>query len=75
MPLPADALHAAVIKSERGHARIVSIDTSAAEALAGVAGVFLAKDVPGSNRFSVAVEDEVVYADGVVTCVNMVRGG
>lgn len=75
VPLPPDALHAAVIKSERAHARIVQVDTSAAAAVAGVAGVFLAKDVPGSNRFKVAVPDEVVYAEDVVTCVNMVCGG
>lgn len=73
VPLPPDALHAAVIKSERAHARIVSVDASAALAVEGVAGVFLAKDVPGSNRFKVAVPDEVVYAEDTVTCVNMVR--
>jgi len=32
--------------SDRAHARVLSVDTRAAESLAGVRGVFTAKDVP-----------------------------
>jgi CO/xanthine dehydrogenase Mo-binding subunit len=39
-------LHGAVVRSPHAHARIVSIDTSAAEALPGVHGVVTGKDIP-----------------------------
>ncbi len=38
-------LHAAIVRSPHAHARIVRIDTSAAERLPGVVGVFTGKDV------------------------------
>ena len=38
-------LHAAIVRSPHAHARIVGIDTSAAERLPGVVGVFTGKDV------------------------------
>lgn len=40
-------LHAAVVRSSLAHARIVSVDASAAEALPGVVAVIGAKDVEG----------------------------
>jgi CO/xanthine dehydrogenase Mo-binding subunit len=39
-------LHGAVVRSPHAHARIVSIDTTAAEALPGVHGVVTGKDIP-----------------------------
>ncbi|WP_375424333.1 molybdopterin-dependent oxidoreductase [uncultured Friedmanniella sp.] len=39
-------LHLAVLRSPHAHARVVSIDTSAAEALPGVVRVFTAADAP-----------------------------
>jgi CO/xanthine dehydrogenase Mo-binding subunit len=39
-------LHGAVVRSPYAHARIVSIDTAAAEALPGVRGVVTGKDIP-----------------------------
>jgi CO/xanthine dehydrogenase Mo-binding subunit len=41
--------HAAVLKSPHAHARVVSIDTSKAEALPGVVTVFTAKDAAEST--------------------------
>ena len=38
-------LHAAILRTDRVHARIVSIDTSAAERLPGVRAVITAKDI------------------------------
>ncbi|MER9017086.1 molybdopterin cofactor-binding domain-containing protein [Mesorhizobium sp. M0898] len=40
------------------HARIVSIDTSAAEALPGVAAVVTHRDIAGSNAFGIVVQDQ-----------------
>jgi aldehyde oxidoreductase len=44
-----DALELAVLRSELPHARIVSIDTSATEAMPGVTGVVTAADIVGTN--------------------------
>ena len=41
-------LHAKVLRSKVHHARLISIDTSAAEAVPGVEAVVTAKDIPGS---------------------------
>ena len=41
-------LHAKVLRSKVHHARIISIDTSAAEAVPGIEAVVTAKDIPGS---------------------------
>jgi CO/xanthine dehydrogenase Mo-binding subunit len=45
--------------SDRAHARVVAIDTSAAEAVAGVAGIFTAKDVP-VNEYGLVTKDQPV---------------
>jgi CO/xanthine dehydrogenase Mo-binding subunit len=42
-------LHGAVLRSPHAHARIVSIDTSAAEAMAGVKAVITGKDIPPNS--------------------------
>ncbi len=42
-------LHMKILFAGRPHARVVSIDTSAAESLPGVAAVYTAKDVPGGR--------------------------
>ncbi len=39
-------LHAKILRSTEAHARIVSIDTSAAEAMEGVHGVLTGRDIP-----------------------------
>lgn len=48
------------------HGRIISIDTSDAEALPGVLGIYTAKDVKGTNGFGMAVPDWPVFASGTV---------
>lgn len=55
-------LHVQVLRSPHPHARIVSIDTSAAEAMPGVEGVITSADVPGEDGFGVFVNDQPVMA-------------
>ena len=55
-------LHVQVLRSPHAHARIVSIDISAAEAMGGVAGVITSADVPGEDGFGVFVNDQPVMA-------------
>jgi CO/xanthine dehydrogenase Mo-binding subunit len=45
--------------SDRAHARILSVDTSAAEALHGVVRIFTAKDVP-VNEYGLIIRDQPV---------------
>lgn len=52
-------LHMKILFSPKAHARIVSIDTSKAEALDGVAAIFTAKDVP-VNEYGLIVFDQPV---------------
>ena len=62
-------LHVQVLRSPHAHARIVSIDTSAAEAMDGVEGVITSADVPGEDGFGVIVNDQPVMAYGKVRYV------
>jgi CO/xanthine dehydrogenase Mo-binding subunit/aerobic-type carbon monoxide dehydrogenase small subunit (CoxS/CutS family) len=62
-------LHVQVLRSPHAHARIVSIDTSAAEAMDGVEGVITSADVPGEDGFGVIVNDQPVMACGKVRYV------
>jgi CO/xanthine dehydrogenase Mo-binding subunit/aerobic-type carbon monoxide dehydrogenase small subunit (CoxS/CutS family) len=55
-------LHVQVMRSPHAHARIVSIDTSAAEAMEGVVGVITCVDVPGVDGFGVFVDDQPIMA-------------
>lgn len=55
-------LHMQVLRSPHAHARIVSIDTEEAEALAGVGCVITANDVPGEDGFGVFVHDQPIMA-------------
>ncbi|HYT11660.1 MAG TPA: xanthine dehydrogenase family protein molybdopterin-binding subunit [Candidatus Nitrosopolaris sp.] len=58
-------LHVKLVHLDCGHARIVSIDTSAALAAGGVVGVFTAADMPGPMpRFGPVHEDKPVLAIG-----------
>ena len=50
LKLPKDTLHLALVQSKVSHANILSIDTSEAEKMPGVAKVITHKDVKGSNR-------------------------
>ena len=62
-------LHVQVLRSPHAHARIVSIDTSAAEAMEGVEGVITSADVPGEDGFGVFVNDQPIMARGKVRYV------
>lgn len=60
------ALELAVVHSELPHARIKSIDSTAAEAMPGVAGVMTAGDIRGTNILKYMVDDRpVLCADEV----------
>ncbi len=58
-----DALELAVVRSPHPHAWIRDIDTAAAEAMSGVAGVMTAKDIRGTNRLKYQVADRPVLCD------------
>ncbi|MBA0650733.1 hypothetical protein Goklo_018119 [Gossypium klotzschianum] len=73
-PMPPNGLHAALVLSKKPHARILSIDDSGAKASPGFAGIFFAKDVPGSNKIGPVVLDEELFASEFVTCVGQVIG-
>jgi len=62
-------LHVQVLRAPHAHARIISIDTSAAEAIDGVEGVITSADVPGEDGFGVFVNDQPVMARGKVRYV------
>ena len=49
--------------SPHAHARIIRRDVSAARAMPGIAGVFLAEDVPGLNDVGAVRHDEILLAD------------
>src|SRR6202011_539423 len=59
-------LWGATLRSPHPHARIVSIDTSAAVAAPGVCAVLTHADVPGKKTFGLDVQDQPVLAIDVV---------
>ncbi|MCB8978063.1 MAG: molybdopterin-dependent oxidoreductase [Ardenticatenaceae bacterium] len=56
---PENLLHGKVMFSNQPHARMLSIDTSAAEAVPGVVAILTAKDVP-VNGYGLGVPDQPV---------------
>ena len=59
--------HAAVVRSERAHARIAGIDRAEAEAAPGVIAVVMADDLGHlGRRFGHIVPDHAILADGKV---------
>ncbi len=71
-------LHVQVLRSPHPHARIVSIDTSAAQAMEGVESVITSADVPGQDGFGVFVHDQPIMARDKVRYVgeaDCCRGG
>lgn len=56
---PPDMLHLATLFAGRPHARVVRIDTAAAEAAPGVVAVFTAADVP-VNEYGLQIKDQPV---------------
>lgn len=66
LPEPEGLLHAALHLSDRTHARILSIDLSAAVALPGVIAAITVRDVPGNPDIAPVVGPEPMLADGTV---------
>ncbi|XP_070580916.1 xanthine dehydrogenase/oxidase-like [Ptychodera flava] len=72
-----DELHMAVVFSTRPHAKIISVDTSAALSLDGVHGYVDATDVPGKNTYPAENpldEDSETFATEKVICVGQPIG-
>ncbi|MFC4009285.1 xanthine dehydrogenase subunit D [Nonomuraea purpurea] len=59
----------ATVRSPHPHARVLSVDASAALAMSGVHAVLTAADVPGVNRYGLERRDQPVLADDVVRYV------
>ena len=64
----AGMLHAKLLRSPYAHARIVSVDTSAAQALPGVVAVLTGADVP-DRRWGVHHKQQHVLAKGITRFV------
>ena len=60
------ALEIAVVRSPYAHAVIRAIDTAAAAAMPGVAGVMTAADIKGTNRIKYTVADRPILCDDKV---------
>lgn len=60
------ALEIAVVRSPYAHAVIRGIDTAAAAAMPGVAGVMTATDIKGTNRIKYTVADRPILCDDKV---------
>ncbi len=61
-----EMLHAKTVRSPHPHAKILSVDTSEADGMPGVAAVLTASDIPGQNRYGALVQDAPVLAEDVV---------
>ncbi len=65
--IPADELsYGAILRSPHHHARILSIDVSAALEFPGVKAVMTADDIPGAKAFGPLVQDQPSLAKEVV---------
>jgi len=60
-----EMLYSKILRSQHAHARIVSIDTTRAEAFLGVRCVITSKDIP-NNRYGFTHQDQPVFADDKV---------
>jgi xanthine dehydrogenase large subunit len=66
LPEPQGLLHAFLRLSDRAHARITRLDTTAAAALPGVRAVLTARDLEGVNDIGPVFPGDPVFADGTV---------
>ena len=64
-----DMLWGKVLRSKYPHAKIKSINTSRAEKLKGVIAVLTHKDIEGSNRYGIAIQDQPVLCEDKVRYV------
>jgi len=67
-------LHGAPILSTVAHGQLRGVDTVAAQALPGVRGVVLARDIPGSPMLASFAGDEAIFATDTVQYVGQVVG-
>jgi xanthine dehydrogenase/oxidase len=75
MPVTQDTLHAAFVLSERAHAKLLSVDASAALALQGVKGFFSAKDIDEhDNAWGPILPDEQLFRRSEVTSTGQLIG-
>jgi len=58
-------IHAKILRSEYAHAKIISIDTSAAEAMPGVLATLVGDEIP-ENTFGPTLQDQPVLANTIV---------
>jgi CO/xanthine dehydrogenase Mo-binding subunit/CO/xanthine dehydrogenase FAD-binding subunit len=61
-----DMLVGAILRAPYPHAKLLSIDTSQAEALPGVHAVVTHKDVPGLNAFGIVIQDQPAFCSDLV---------
>tara|TARA_R110002073_G_scaffold40547_1_gene114877 strand:+ start:81982 stop:84252 length:2271 start_codon:yes stop_codon:yes gene_type:complete len=59
-------LHGLVFDSPKAHGKIVNVDYSAAESVAGVIRIFTHSDIPGENQIGGIIPDEPLFADSEV---------
>jgi aldehyde oxidoreductase len=64
-----NSLQLAVTRSTEHHAKIKSVDTSAAEKMPGVVGVMTFNDIKGTNRIKIMVPDQPILAENKVRCL------
>lgn len=64
LKLPEDSLRLALVQAEVSHARILSVDTSEAEKMPGVAKVVTHKDIKGKNRITGLITFPTNKGDG-----------
>lgn len=72
--LPSSALHAMLVMSTRPHAKLLGVDTSAAEAMPGFHSYLDHKSVTGHNQIGAVFKDEEAFAVDTVRYVGMVIG-
>ena len=62
--IPDDALWALTVFTNEPHARLLSLDTTAAQAMPGVVAIYTAADVP-VNEYGLTMPDQPVFVDSV----------
>lgn len=66
IPKQAAELYAGLVFSSKAHANILSVDPSAALAMAGVVDFISSKDIPGDNMIGPVFHDEELFASKTV---------
>jgi xanthine dehydrogenase large subunit len=69
LPEPRGTLHAAIGLSTKAHARVTALDLEAVRRAPGVVAVLAAGDVPGVNDCAPLLNDDPIFADGLVQYV------